>query len=92
MEAVAIYNFDASSSNELTIRAGQTVLIAPRAVQVEQNLLNTGWVLATVDNTVSGVIPVNYIQGSKQQQQQQQQPSNEVKLHSSEAGQLETEA
>lgn len=89
VEAVAIYNFDASNPNELTIRAGQTVLIAPRSVQVEQNLLNTGWVLATVDNAVSGVIPVNYIQGSKQQQQQQ---SNEVKLHSNEAGQLETEA
>lgn len=87
VEAVAIYNFDASNANELTIRAGQTVFIAPRAVQVEQNLLNTGWVLATVDNMVSGVIPVNYIQGSKQQQQ-----SNDVKLHSNEAGQLETEA
>lgn len=92
VEAVAIYNFDASNPNELTIRAGQTILIAPRAVQVEQNLLNTGWVLATVDNVVSGVIPVNYIQGSKQQQQQQQKPSNEVKLHSNETGQLETEA
>lgn len=88
VEAVAIYNFDASNPSELTIRAGQAVLIAPRAVQVEQNLLNTGWVLATVDNTVSGVIPVNYIQGSKQQQQQ----SPEVKIHSNEAGQLETEA
>lgn len=89
VEAVAIYNFDASNPNELTIRAGQTVLIAPRAVQVEQNLLNTGWVLATVDNEVSGMIPVNYVQGSKQQQQQQ---SNEVKLHSNDASQLETEA
>lgn len=90
LEAVAIYNFDASSPNELTIRAGQPVLIAPKTVQVEQNLLNTGWVLASVDNTVSGLIPVNYVQGSKQQQQQP--VANEVKLHSSETGQLETEA
>lgn len=95
VEAVAIYNFDATNSNELTIRAGQSVLIAPRAVQVEQNLLNTGWVLATVDNTASGVIPVNYIQGSKQQQPQQQQPqqpSKEVQQHSSETGQFEMQA
>lgn len=90
LEAVAIYNFDASSANELTIRAGQPVLIAPKSVQVEQNLLNTGWVLASVDNTVSGLIPVNYVQGSKQQPQQQ--VTNDVKLHSNETGQSETEA
>lgn len=92
VEAVVLYNFDATNSNELTIRAGQTVLIAPRAIQVEQNLLNTGWVLATVDNMVSGVIPVNYVQGSKQQQQQQQQSPNEVKVHSNGGGQFEAEA
>lgn len=91
LEAVAIYNFDASSPNELTIRAGQPVLIAPKSIQVEQNLLNTGWVLASVDNTVSGLIPVNYVQGSKQQQPQPP-VTNDVKLHSSETGQLETEA
>lgn len=91
LEAVAIYNFDASSPNELTIRAGQPVLIAPKSVQVEQNLLNTGWVLASVDNTVSGLIPVNYVQGSKQQPQQPV-TNDGGKLHSSETGQLETEA
>lgn len=86
IEAVVTYNFDASNPTELTIRAGQTVLIAPKTVQVEQNLLNTGWVLASVDNTTSGLIPVSYVQGSKQQQQ------NEAKLHSREQGQLETDA
>lgn len=67
------------------------MLIAPKSIQVEQNLLNTGWVLASVDNTVSGLIPVNYVQGSKQQQPQPP-VTNDVKLHSSETGQLETEA
>lgn len=88
VQAVAIYNFDASNPGELTIRAGQPVLIAPRTIQTEQNLLNTGWVLASVDNTVSGLIPVNYVQGavkspqkdvilhSDDQQQQQQQPQS----------------
>lgn len=69
VEAVAIYDFDASNSNELSIRAGQPVLIAPKTVQVDHNLLNTGWILASVDNIASGVIPVNYVQGNKQQNQ-----------------------
>lgn len=84
LEAVAIYNFDASSPSELTIRAGQPVLIAPKKIQVEKNLLNTGWVLASVDNTVSGLIPVSYVQGAKQA------VSNETKPHSSETTPLET--
>ncbi|XP_062565432.1 peroxisomal membrane protein PEX13 isoform X2 [Armigeres subalbatus] len=88
LEAVATYNFDASSANELTIRAGQSVLIAPRSVQEEKNLLNTGWVLASVDNEVSGLIPVSYVQRSKQQQLL----SNENKPHSSETNRLESEA
>ncbi|XP_053687761.1 peroxisomal membrane protein PEX13 [Sabethes cyaneus] len=65
LEAIAVFNFDSTHPNELTIRAGQPVLIAPKAVQIEHNLLNTGWVLATMDNTTSGLIPINYIQGSK---------------------------
>lgn len=97
LEAVAIYNFDASSPNELSIRAGHPVLIAPKTVQVEQNLLNTGWVLASVDNTVSGLIPVSYVQGSKQLQPPQQPPqqppvANEIKIHSGESSPLETDA
>lgn len=68
LEAIAMFNFDSSNANELTIRAGQTVTIAPKAIQLEQNLLNTGWVLASVDLVTSGLVPVNYLQGNKQQQ------------------------
>ncbi|XP_058837871.1 peroxisomal membrane protein PEX13 isoform X2 [Topomyia yanbarensis] len=68
LEAVALFNFDSTNPEELTIRAGQQVLIAPKTVQVEQNLLNTGWVLASIDNTTSGLIPVSYVQGSQRQQ------------------------
>lgn len=71
VEAVAMFNFDGTNPTELTIRKGQTVTIAPKSVQIENNLLNTGWVLATVDNATCGLIPVNYLQGSKQQQLQQ---------------------
>ncbi|XP_058460635.1 peroxisomal membrane protein PEX13 [Malaya genurostris] len=65
LKAVAMFNFEATNSEELTIRAGQHVVIAPKSIQIEQNLLNTGWVLASTDNTTSGLIPVSYIQGSQ---------------------------
>lgn len=54
---------------------GQTIYIAPREIQNTQQLLNTGWVLASIDNKSSGIIPLNYIQGP---QQMQKQPSDEV--------------
>lgn len=79
VEAVAIYNFDGANPGELTIRAGQPILIAPRTVQTEQNLLNTGWVLASVDNTTAGLIPVNYVQGAAAKVAQK-----DVTLHSEE--------
>lgn len=53
--------FQASNAYELSIRPGQTVFIAPREVQNTHKLLNTGWLLATVDNVTSGMIPVNYV-------------------------------
>ncbi|KAJ6627040.1 Peroxisomal membrane protein PEX13 [Pseudolycoriella hygida] len=57
------HDFQATSQQELSIRSGQTIYIAPREVQNTQNLLNTGWVLATLDNQTSGIIPLNYVQG-----------------------------
>lgn len=58
--------FQATSAHELSIRPGQTVYIAPREVQNTHKLLNTGWLLASVDCTVSGIIPVNYIEHPSQ--------------------------
>lgn len=51
------------------MRQGQTIYIAPREIQNTQQLLNTGWVLATIDNQTSGIIPLNYIQGPQQVRQ-----------------------
>lgn len=58
----AIYNYKAASPHELSIYAGQLVQLAPREVQQTHKLLNTGWALATVDNKVSGLVPINYVQ------------------------------
>lgn len=84
VEAVASYNFDGANAGELTIRAGQPVLIAPRSVQTEQNLLNTGWVLASVDNTTAGLIPVNYVQGAVAAAAAAKGVQKDVNLHSDE--------
>lgn len=60
------YDFQATNQQELTIRSGQAIYIAPREIQNTQKLLNTGWVLATLDNQTSGIIPLNYVQGPQQ--------------------------
>lgn len=44
---------------EITFRANQVVTIAPEAQQGA--LWNSGWLLATVDNKTSGLIPANYV-------------------------------
>lgn len=63
------HTFQASNQQELSMRQGQTIFIAPREIQNTQQLLNTGWVLATIDNQTSGIIPINYIQGPQQNRQ-----------------------
>lgn len=60
------YDFQATNQQELSIRSGQAIYIAPREIQNTQKLLNTGWVLATLDNQTSGIIPLNYVQGPQQ--------------------------
>lgn len=52
------HDFRASNQQELSIRAGQDIYIAPREIQNTQQLLNTGWVLATLDNQTSGIINI----------------------------------
>lgn len=60
------YDFQATNQQELSLRSGQAIYIAPREIQNTQKLLNTGWVLATLDNQTSGIIPLNYVQGPQQ--------------------------
>ena len=46
---------------ELRVKAGQHIKIAPKEIQQTSQLLSTNWLLATVDNRTSGLIPANYI-------------------------------
>lgn len=69
VNAIALYDFVASNQAELSIRTGQTVIVAPRSVQNTHKLLESGWVMATIDGERSGLIPVNYIESVKQTQE-----------------------
>lgn len=62
IQSRVLHTFQASNPYELTIRANQQIFVAPREVQNTHRLLNTGWLLATVDKVSSGIIPVNYIE------------------------------
>lgn len=66
IKAQVKHDFQATNPQELSLRSGQAIYIAPREVQNTQKLLNTGWVLATLDNRSSGIIPLNYVQGPQQ--------------------------
>lgn len=66
IEAVMQYDFVATSSSELSVRAGQNIMVAPKNVQNTHKLLDSGWVLASIDGVTSGLIPVNYIESSRQ--------------------------
>lgn len=66
IEAIAQYDFVASSPAELSVRCGQNVVVAPKNVQNIHKLLDSGWVLASVDGVTSGLLPVNYIESTKQ--------------------------
>lgn len=77
IKAQVKHTFQASNPQELSMRLGQTIYIAPREIQNTQQLLNTGWVLATIDNQTSGIIPLNYIQGPQQVRQSVKAPDTE---------------
>lgn len=56
-----MFNFDKTGPNELSFYQGQILKLAPKEVQQTHKLLNTGWALATIDNRISGLIPINYV-------------------------------
>ncbi|XP_035779844.1 probable peroxisomal membrane protein PEX13 [Anopheles albimanus] len=67
LEVQVLHDFDASNPQELTIRSGQMLLLAPKQIQLDRHLLNTGWVLAApMDRKNAGIIPLNYVQALKQ--------------------------
>ena len=73
IETVALFDFQARNPSELTIRAGERILIAPKEIQNTQGMLNTGWGLATIDGQTAGIIPINYVKSPQQLRQEQQQ-------------------
>lgn len=66
IKAQVKHDFQATNQQELSLRSGQAIYIAPREIQNTQKLLNTGWVLATLNNQTSGIIPLNYVQSPQQ--------------------------
>lgn len=59
--AEVVYNYKSTTPNELSVYPGQLIQLAPREVQQTHKLLNTGWALATIDNKISGLVPINYV-------------------------------
>lgn len=53
----ALYDFSTTQENEIPLRAGQKVIIAPK----EQQPRVTDWLLATTDGKKAGLIPMNYV-------------------------------
>ncbi|XP_068148040.1 peroxisomal membrane protein PEX13 [Drosophila tropicalis] len=72
IQTQAMFDFQARNQNELSLRVGQSIQVAPREIQQTLNLLNTGWALATINGQTSGIIPINYVKSPQQIRQEQQ--------------------
>ncbi|XP_016957507.1 probable peroxisomal membrane protein PEX13 isoform X2 [Drosophila biarmipes] len=70
IQTQAVYDFVGRSQSELSLRAGQTLHVAPRDIQQTLNLLNTGWALATTNGHTSGIIPISYVKSPQQMRQE----------------------
>lgn len=57
----ALYDFHTDQPNEIPLKVGQKVIIAPK----EQQPNVTDWLLATTDGKKSGLIPINYVKITK---------------------------
>lgn len=55
--AEALYDFDTNHDSELSLKAGQTVIVAPKHSQPDI----TGWLMVTIDGQRAGLVPMNYI-------------------------------
>lgn len=64
IRAKAVFDFIATSPNELTVQTNDLVTIAPTYIQEEMNLKNTGWAFA-ICKEKSGLVPLNYLVISK---------------------------
>ena len=59
-EAQAEYSFDAENEDEICFQAGDVLRVAPKHKQPHVR----GWLLASVDGKISGLVPANYIKVS----------------------------
>ncbi|KAH8373113.1 hypothetical protein KR009_012126 [Drosophila setifemur] len=66
IQTQAVFDFEARGQSELSLRAGQSLQVAPREIQQTLNLLNSGWAIATTDGHSSGIIPISYVKSPKQ--------------------------
>lgn len=59
LRAVAQYDFQATSPQEISFSANQVLILAPQHLQ--GHLWNSGWLMATTDRQTAGLVPVPYI-------------------------------
>lgn len=71
--ATAMYDFTAMSNEELSLRAGQKIWLAPRSLQSKSI---PGWWIAT-DNRNVGLVPANYVTIVGQLKKKSESESNE---------------
>lgn len=60
VRAKAAFDFIATAPTELTVRTNDEIVIAPKYIQEEMKLTNSGWAYA-VSNGKSGLVPLNYV-------------------------------
>lgn len=60
VRAKAAFDFVSTNNNELSLNTNDEILLAPKYIQDEMKLTNTGWAFA-IRNGRSGVVPLNYI-------------------------------
>lgn len=60
MRAKAAFDFAATSSSEMSLRTNDELLLAPKYIQDDMKLTNSGWAFA-VGNGKSGLVPLNYL-------------------------------
>lgn len=59
LRAVANYDFQATSPQEISFSANQVLYLAPQ--QLQGSLWNSGWLMGSTDRQHAGLVPVNYI-------------------------------
>ncbi|WAR24245.1 PEX13-like protein [Mya arenaria] len=55
--AKAVYNYEGQGNDELSFKAGDNILVAPKELQPRMK----GWLLASVDSKTIGIVPANYV-------------------------------